>query len=88
MPSGTLCSPGLGRQRLYHETRNLLDGARWRADEPVPWVGADALDPPAACWYSLSTTSSKVGGMEPSVDHGPAVSQLCESSQTRFHLRR
>jgi hypothetical protein len=36
---------GLGRIRTYHEGRNVLDGARWKAGEPVPWVGADRLDP-------------------------------------------
>ena len=33
------------RHRLYFETRDWVNGAHWRDDEPVLWVGADKLDP-------------------------------------------
>jgi hypothetical protein len=36
---------GLGRVRHYREHTDLLEGARWAKGEPVPWVGADRLDP-------------------------------------------
>lgn len=35
----------LGRNRRYREHPDLLEGANWSADELVPWVGADRLDP-------------------------------------------
>ncbi|HMC67429.1 MAG TPA: hypothetical protein VKI65_21015 [Gemmataceae bacterium] len=36
---------GLGRVRSYWENADALAGARWKAGEPSPWVGADKLDP-------------------------------------------
>ena len=36
------------RHRLYVETRDFVNGARWRDDEPVLWVGADKADPKRA----------------------------------------
>ena len=39
-------APGLGRARWYREHPDAAGGASWRAGEPVPWVGADRLDPP------------------------------------------
>jgi hypothetical protein len=37
-------APGLGRIRRYLEHADVLEGARWKAGEPVLWVGADRLD--------------------------------------------
>jgi hypothetical protein len=37
---------GLGRVRSYREHADVLAGARWEKGDPVPWVGADRLDPP------------------------------------------
>lgn len=37
---------GFGRIRRYWESPDVLEGARWKQDEPVLWVGADRLDPP------------------------------------------
>ncbi len=34
----------LGRVRNYREHRDVLEGAKWKAGEPVLWVGADNLD--------------------------------------------
>ncbi|HZT78843.1 MAG TPA: hypothetical protein VFA26_01370 [Gemmataceae bacterium] len=36
---------GMGRVRAYREDTDWLAGARWKAGEPTPWVGADKLDP-------------------------------------------
>jgi hypothetical protein len=36
---------GLGRTRGYREGADWIEAARWRQGEPVPWVGADRLDP-------------------------------------------
>jgi hypothetical protein len=33
------------RHRLYWETRDFVNGAHWRDEGPVIWVGADTLDP-------------------------------------------
>src|SRR5262249_35803187 len=30
----------------YWENSDMLAGARWKAREPLPWIGADKLDPP------------------------------------------
>jgi hypothetical protein len=35
----------LGRIRKYVETRDIVAGAHWKADEPALWIGADRLDP-------------------------------------------
>jgi hypothetical protein len=35
----------LGRIRHYWENADVLAGAAWKAGEPLPWVGADRLDP-------------------------------------------
>jgi len=37
-------APGLGRIRRYREDPDVLEGANWKAGEPVLWVGADRLD--------------------------------------------
>jgi len=37
--------PGLGRVRRYWEHPDAVAGAKWKAGEPVLWVGADSLDP-------------------------------------------
>jgi hypothetical protein len=34
-----------GRTRAYREGRDVVAAARWRPGEPVPWAGADRLDP-------------------------------------------
>jgi hypothetical protein len=34
-----------GRVRHYWENADLLAGANWKAGEPLPWIGADRLDP-------------------------------------------
>ena len=36
---------GLGRFRRYWEHGDVLQAAKWSADEPPFWVGADSLDP-------------------------------------------
>ncbi|MBM3738299.1 MAG: glycosyl hydrolase family 32 [Acidobacteria bacterium] len=36
------------RARQYRESGDVVAGASWRKDEPVPWAGADRLDPPRA----------------------------------------
>jgi hypothetical protein len=36
----------LGRIRSYWENPDVLEAARWKAGEPIKWVGADKLDPP------------------------------------------
>jgi hypothetical protein len=33
------------RHRMYWETRDFVNGAKWRDDDPVIWVGADTADP-------------------------------------------
>ncbi|MBN1421365.1 MAG: alpha-galactosidase [Planctomycetes bacterium] len=38
--------PGDGRVRRRAMSPDVLAGARWEAGEPIPWVGADRLDPP------------------------------------------
>ncbi len=35
----------MGRVRHYWENADVLAGARWKAGEPFPWIGADRLDP-------------------------------------------
>jgi hypothetical protein len=35
----------MGRVRHYWEHADLIAGARWKAGEPLPWIGADRLDP-------------------------------------------
>jgi hypothetical protein len=37
-----------GRTRHYREGRDVAATARWKPDDPVPWVGADRLDPARA----------------------------------------
>lgn len=37
-----------GRIRYYHENAEAAAGLAWKKDEPVPWTGADKLDPPRA----------------------------------------
>jgi hypothetical protein len=37
--------PKLGRVRTYREDADVLAGAHWKAGEPLPWIGADRLDP-------------------------------------------
>jgi hypothetical protein len=39
---------GLGRVRDYREDSDVLAGAKWEAGQPMPWVGADRLDPKRA----------------------------------------
>ncbi len=41
----SLRSTDVPRHRLYWETRDFVGGTRWKDDEPLVWVGADALDP-------------------------------------------
>ena len=36
----------LGRIRLYYESADAAAGLAWKPDGPVPWTGADRLDPP------------------------------------------
>jgi len=36
---------GPGRVRRYWENADLIAGAKWQQGEPVPWTGADDLDP-------------------------------------------
>jgi hypothetical protein len=36
---------GMGRTRHYWENPDLVAGAKWKAGEPIPWVGADKDDP-------------------------------------------
>ena len=36
---------GKGRYRRYWETASFAEGARWAANQPVLWAGADAADP-------------------------------------------
>src|SRR5262245_27081611 len=38
----------MGRVRQYWEHADLITGANWKAGEPLPWIGADRLDPPRA----------------------------------------
>jgi hypothetical protein len=35
----------LRRYRRYWESTDFVEGTRWRADQPVPWVAADSSDP-------------------------------------------
>jgi hypothetical protein len=35
---------GVGRCRRYWEHADLIAGAKWKAGQPAPWVGADQLD--------------------------------------------
>jgi hypothetical protein len=35
---------GMGRVRHYWAHSDLIAGAKWQADEPSPWIGADRLD--------------------------------------------
>jgi hypothetical protein len=37
---------GFNRYRRYWETKDFARGAAWRDGGPVPWMAADALDPP------------------------------------------
>jgi hypothetical protein len=41
-------APRLGRVRTYREGTDVVAAARWKAGQPVPWVGADRLDPKRA----------------------------------------
>ncbi len=34
-----------GRMRRYWETRDAVSGMNWKRFDPLPWVGADRLDP-------------------------------------------
>jgi hypothetical protein len=36
---------GMGRVRHYWEHSDLIAGASWKASQPLPWIGADRLDP-------------------------------------------
>ena len=36
---------GHSRVRAYREDADVLAAARWQANEPTPWIGADRLDP-------------------------------------------
>jgi hypothetical protein len=36
----------MGRVRRYWEHPDLIAGAKWKPDEPLPWIGADRLDLP------------------------------------------
>ena len=34
-----------GRVRDYREHADVVEGAKWKSGEPMPWIGADKLDP-------------------------------------------
>ncbi|HLW65920.1 MAG TPA: hypothetical protein VKS79_11410, partial [Gemmataceae bacterium] len=41
----SLRSAPLTRSREYREHADVVEGSKWQEREPIPWVGADKLDP-------------------------------------------